>query len=119
MRKELEAAVAIGGLLALSTLGISVDVRRKVKDKRVDVLDKSQLEIHHIHEIWQGGNGDEENLVAVRKPEHALLHYKEARKARDKDTMSAEYWAVRAIVRRMKPEEIGEFNAMVNGRKKR
>ena len=85
-------------------------LRRKLKEEKSGDPNDPDLEIDHIKPIYRGGNGEEKNLQAVTLPEHAEKHFKEALAAKSTKIRRAEHWSVGAIVRRMSPKELEEFN---------
>jgi len=113
------AGISLIGLYAVSLLAFTKDQRNTLKQQRPDVQDKSKLEIHHITPLYQGGDSELDNGEALLRPFHALEHYKNAINAKNSDTASAEYWAVRKIVNRMSQSELEEFNLLIKKEGKR
>lgn len=98
--------------LGLVSIAIAFHLKQRLKSQRPDVPPE-ELEIHHVHPRYKGGRDEEENLVALRRPEHALEHYKEMVKSKGRDR-SANFWAVEQIKRRMTEEELQEFRQLVS-----
>ena len=80
-----------------------------LKEERHQETD-ARLEIHHVFPKYKGGNGDVDNEQALTLPEHATVHLRLAREADTRDDASANFWSVRAIVKRMSEKELQTFN---------
>lgn len=104
---EPEALQAIGVI----SVAIAFQLRQRLKAQRPEVPPED-LEIHHKTPRYKSGGDNEENLVALTRPLHAIEHYRLARKSKGRDR-HANDWAVRQIVKRMTPEELEEFNEMI------
>lgn len=98
--------------LGLFSIAVAFHLKRRVKAQRPEVPPE-ELEIHHVRPRYKGGKDYEENLVALRRPEHALEHYKEMVKSKGRDR-HANFWAVEQIKKRMSEEEVQEFRQLVS-----
>ena len=112
MRRETLIASVVLGVVAweLSRWGFSAQVKREKRAGRVDIVDKSRLEVHHITPEHLTHDDSPENAVALTREEHALVHLQRAWGARDWTERRREYQAVQTIVRRMTAEELARFN---------
>lgn len=99
-------APAIAWFIKASCKQDVTDDRKKWKD----------LEIHHVNPRYKGGKDSIENCKAVSRVQHAQEHYLMARNAETSEDRAANDWAVRAIVRRMKRDELALFNEWIKMR---
>jgi len=117
MRKE--TLIGIGAIIAtyeLSMFSFSRGVRRRAKEARYDITDKSILEVHHRDPRYRSNDDSESNAVALTRPEHAYEHMIMARRSSNADDKEANLWAVDEIKTRMTPQERKEFNRMIGRR---
>lgn len=101
------------GLYAVSFFVFNRQQKDEYRNRRTDIEDKSKLEVHHKKPLYQGGGNDEDNGEALTRPEHALAHFRLAISSGNKRDIEANYWAVKAIVKRMTPDEVAEFNSLI------
>lgn len=100
--------------VALGYLGWLWRIIKQERSDR-DGMPVGDLEIHHIKRKWQGGGDEGMNLIALKRDEHALEHFRAAKKSGDKRERRLEYGAVKLIVTRMTDSERKEFNRRING----
>lgn len=104
--------------LTLVAIAISFTLRQKIKHEQRPYVDPNLLEIHHRKPYFMGGNGEEDNLMAVTKVEHALEHYDDAMNTTG-DQSRGHWWSVQKIVGRMDEQEVDLFNQAIKGRRRR
>lgn len=77
-------------------------------------MKNERVERHHVEPLYRHPKNT--SIVEVTLPEHAYLHWLEATDACRPVDAKANFWAVSAIVRRMQPDELTEFNQMISRR---
>lgn len=111
MRREVVLGAEIVALAAISQWVFGIDIKRRARQKRLDVPpeQRSQLQVDHRLASYAGGGDDEGNAQARTLVEHAIKHVRVGVRSRGADA-SANFCAAKTLTETMNTQQLAEFN---------
>lgn len=112
MKREVVLGAEIVALAAISQWVFGIDIKRRARQKRLDVPpeQRGRLEVDHKLASYAGGGDDEANAQARTLVQHAKKHVRVGVRSAGRDA-SANFGAAKLISERMTRQELDEFNA--------